>query len=273
MSASRMLAWKAACFGVLLIAWEIFAVSQRNLNLFPTLESILGASLPSLGVFSDHGSAGFTYAIGALAYHAGLTIARIAAGLAIGAPLGLAFGLLMHWLRGDGGTPALTLIITRSIPLLALIPLFSFWFGASSSGVIAYIAFGVFVVIASDAYEASANVPPAFLQSASLLGARRLFLMRTVHLPGIASHMAGSIRNVVGLSWALSLGAEYISATSGLGYITYQSYLFTDMGKLAVLAFVYMALGYTSFILTGRYITPAMSWEFATEKGRDEKTH
>ena len=260
MSLKRGPVLKAVSVGILLLAWEMFALWRHDTRLFPTLQSILFTSLPSLGNFSVIGETGIWNALQALAWHAGITVARIAAGLAIGVPCGLAFGLLMHWLRGSGGTPALTLIVTRSIPLLALIPLFSFWFGASSRGVIAYIAFGVFVVIASDAYEAAANLPPTLLQLASLLGARGVFLVWTTYLPGIALHMAGSIRNVVGITWALSLGAEYISSTSGLGYVTYQSYLYSDMGKLALLAIVYMVLGYASYAFMARFIMPLLSW-------------
>lgn len=241
--------------------WQVVALKRNNPFLFPTIGSIFGTSLPSFGVFYTAGTTGYTAAISALSFHAAVTISRIACGLAFGGPLGIAFGVLTHLLRGSGPVSALPLIMVRSVPLLALIPLFSFWFGSSGVGVVTYIAFGVFVVTASDAFEAMANLSPALIQLAGLLGAQRWFVIRTVYLPGIGRHMAASIRNVVGLTWALSLGAEYISASSGLGYITYQSYLYTDMGKLALLGFIYVLLGYASYELTQRLLARLLRWQ------------
>jgi ABC-type nitrate/sulfonate/bicarbonate transport system permease component len=264
----RVVLIKVACLGNLFSVWEIFAILKHNPQLFPTVGSIITISLPSLGIFSQSGAVGLRNAITALAYHSGLTVMRIAAGLLVGAPSGVAFGLLMHWLRGSGRTSALALLVVRSIPLLALIPLFSFWFGASTIGIVSYIGFGVFVVVASDAYEAAANLSPSLLQLASLLGARRSFLLRSTYLPGIAGHMAGSVRNVLGLTWALSLGAEYVSATSGLGYLAYQSYLYSDMGKLAVLAFTYMGLGYATYELTRKLVMAFTLWQAEGKGGQ-----
>jgi ABC-type nitrate/sulfonate/bicarbonate transport system permease component len=97
-----------------------------------------------------------------------------------------------------------------------------------------------------------ANLPVVLLQQATLLGANRSTVITTVYLPGIAHVMVGSLKNLVGYVWAFSLGAEYISAQSGLGYLTYQTYLYSDMGKLAVFGIIYMILGYSSFEIATR---------------------
>jgi sulfonate transport system permease protein len=155
---------------------------------------------------------------------------------------------------------AVALTAVRSVPLLALIPLFSFWFGTLWYGPLLYIAFGIFVVTASDCYEASANLPKVFVQHARLLGARGPFILATIHLPGIASSLAASLKNLVGYGWAFALGAEYVSAQSGLGFLTYQTYLYSDMGKLAVFALVYMFLGYASFEVASHAISKFVPW-------------
>jgi len=248
---------RAASLIATAVAWEIFAHLHADDRLYPSLERLLTISFPSLGVFSLSTEPTYLNAVSVISVHAAITIARITGALVLGIPLGIAVGLSIHYLRGSGPFPAAALTIIRSVPLLALIPLFAFWFGSSPLGIFAYICFGVCVVVSSDTYEAAANLSLVHVQQAKLLGATVHRVIRTVYLPGISPAMVGSLRNVLGLCWALALGAEYVSATSGLGYIAYQSYLYSDMGKLAVMAVVYMVLGVGTFTAF-EYLTRAL---------------
>lgn len=245
---------------VLVLGWEILAHVKGDLRLYPPIEHLFAVSLPSLGVFSSSSDAGYGTALSVLLIHSAITVARIVGALILGTPLGMGLGLLTHHLRGSGPLPVMTLTIIRSIPLLALIPLFAFWFGSSPFGIFAYIVFGVLVVISWDTYEAAANLSLVHVQQAKLLGGSRPFIIRTVYLPGIRPALVGSIRNVLGLSWALALGAEYVSATSGLGYIAYQSYLYSDMGKLGILALIYVAFGFGTFTFAKRFTSTMLPW-------------
>jgi ABC-type nitrate/sulfonate/bicarbonate transport system permease component len=242
------------------LAWEVFATARNDPRLFPSIPHIVFVSLPSLGVFSQSGEMGFIGALQVLTYHSAITILRILLALLLGIPSGIASGLFVHYLRGAGPVSAWTLTVIRSIPLLALIPLFAFWFGTSEVGIVSYISFGIFLVISSDTYEAAANVSVIFLQQGRLLGASNARLLLTVYLPGVQAQLMAGFRNVLGLSWAFALGAEYISATSGLGYIVYQSYLYSDMGKLAVLALLYMGFGYVIFEMSSKAFELIAPW-------------
>jgi ABC-type nitrate/sulfonate/bicarbonate transport system permease component len=78
--------------------------------------------------------------------------------------------------------------------------------------------------------------------------------------------LAGGLRNVIGLSWAFSLGAEYVSADKGLGYITYQCYSYSEMGQLIILAVVYAGLGYGSYELARFLISRLTPWHRKVEE-------
>jgi ABC-type nitrate/sulfonate/bicarbonate transport system permease component len=251
---------KALPLIAILLIWELVAHGKNEPRLFPSLEYVAFVSLPSLGVFSTTNEPGFVSALSVIGLQSLITIARILGALAVGIPAGVLFGLTIHYLRGASSLSAISLMVIRSIPLLALIPLFAFWFGTSQVGILAYIAFGVFVVVSSDSYESAANLSPVYVQQARLLGGRQMFLVSSVYMPGTAISLYGSLRNVLGLSWALALGAEYVSASSGLGYIVYQSYLYSDMGKMAVLACVYIILGYVAFELGSRLFIVLAPW-------------
>jgi sulfonate transport system permease protein len=238
---------KLLTFALLAIAWEVAARAKNSPQLYPTFGYLFGVSLPSLGMFSQVPSASIAAALATIVRNGLITLARIAAGLAIGMPCGIIGGLVLHYLRGSGQVSALTLTAVRSTPMLALIPLFQYWFGLSSAAIVAYIALGTFFVIASDAYEAAANMAPVYVQQARLLGASSAFILWTVYLPGILSQLSGGLRNVIGLSWAFSLGAEYISASDGLGYVTFQAYSNSNMGQLVLMALLYAVAGYGSY--------------------------
>jgi ABC-type nitrate/sulfonate/bicarbonate transport system permease component len=118
----------------------------------------------------------------------------------------------------------------------------------------------VSVIIATNTYEAICNLPPAYGYLASLMEANRYQLFRTVYLHAIQPEMIGGFRNVLGLAWAFSLGAEYLSATSGLGYLVYQSYLYSDMGKLIVFALIYGVYGIVGYCFTEELMNNLRKW-------------
>jgi ABC-type nitrate/sulfonate/bicarbonate transport system permease component len=161
----------------------------------------------------------------------------------------------------------LVLTAMRSVPLFALIPLFLYWFGGKETGIFVYMVFSISVIIATSAYEAVCNVPSDYVNQAYLLGATRLQIFQTVYFRAIGPEMVGSLRNVLGLSWAFSLGAEYLSANSGLGYLVYQSYLYSDMGKLMVFVILYGIYGVTSYLVADRLLYSLRSWHVAANEG------
>jgi sulfonate transport system permease protein len=169
-------------------------------------------------------------------------------------------GFAIHYLKPTAKGNALFLTALRSVPLFALIPLFVYWFAGHEGGVWGYIAFATFIIVASGVYQAVFNVPRKYLVQSHLLGASEMDQFRTVIVNAIIPEMVGTIRNVLGLSWAFSLGAEYTATTSGLGYLVYQSYLYADMGKLIALASVYSFCALLVFAVWNKMATHLTRW-------------
>jgi len=139
------------------------------------------------------------------------------------------------------------LFVLMNVPLFSLIPLFVYWFSGEEFGIVLYVALAAGVLVAAATCEAAANVPLAYFWQASLAGGRRMSIVRSVVLPAIIPELMLTFRWVLGLTWAFTLGAEYLSSdTSGCGFLVYQSYLYSDVGKLIVLGAVYAILGYSS---------------------------
>ena len=256
----------------ILLAWElaahyVLAVNpKRASTILPTLESIFLESLPELATFYGIGMGGqyagaikdFGRAFLVIGYSSIVTIGRLLAGTALGAFLGIGVGLVLSMNKNIRALVEPVVLVVRTIPILALIPLFIAWFGGREYGNILYIAFAVFSMLVINTIEAVHNVPPIYGQLAVTLGASRWQIFRTVTLPAIIPELGGGVRVVLGLSFAITLAAEYLMVSSGLGRILMLSERFLFMGRMIVVVVLFMIY---SIILNGlvlrmfRYLT------------------
>lgn len=237
-----LLIWEGAAW------WVKLANPERADTILPSIEFVLTDALPKMATFYGMGGVGTEYGAASdyglafivLAYHSAFTILRLLAGVALGAAVGIGTGLLLGWsahLRAFLQPP---LLVVRTVPLLALVPLFLVWFGDAEQGKILFIAFAVFSMLLVNTIEAVRNVPPIYQHYALTQGASRGQVFRTVVLPAIVPELVGGIRVSLGLAWAITLAAEYISAQTGLGRILILSERFIFTGKMVVIVVIFM---------------------------------
>jgi sulfonate transport system permease protein len=237
---------RLAPFVLLMTSWQLAAIFCADPRVLPSPLHVLSHSFPELARFggaSDPNAAG---AFAVLGKNLTITVIRVVIGLAVGSGAGFLLGLSLHFFKATSSGNAFVLTLLRSVPLFALIPLFVFWFPNREMGILIYITLAVLLVVATNCYEAVNNIPPWFEECATLLGAGRLTVLRKVHAPAVLPELRGSMRAVAGLVWAFALGAEYLSSQSGLGFLVYQSYLYSDMGKLVLFGIVYGMMGLLS---------------------------
>lgn len=185
---------------LLAAAWEAAAklspqTPLAQTPLVPSFEEIFGPSLLGMAdywkfpfwapITSMGGEQTYRGAMLALAYHSGVTIARLLAGLCLGGAIGVGLGLGVSWSPLLRRATYLPLSIFRMVPLLAMIPLFQFWVGTNSAGVIAFVAVGSGAVYLIGTVNAVANVPARYVEYARTLGIDRWQLYRRVILPAI----------------------------------------------------------------------------------------
>ena len=94
------------------------------------------------------------------------------------------------------------------------------------------------------------NVPQIYIDNALTLGADKLTLYRTVVIPAIFPELRATILLSLGVGWATVIGAEYLGAQSGLGYILVysQQYGYVDrMFFVALLFILYASVSYAAF--------------------------
>lgn len=151
----------------------------------------------------------------AVAYSTVHVLLGVAVGTAIGVPLGIALARI----RVMRLVLAPPLTVLGSLPLLALLPFITLWFGTAGlaqSGLV--IAFAVLVVTFA-AESAAITVGDRYANYASSLGATRGRILWTVVLPASAPTLVGAIRVALAAGWSWEAVAELLGAQHGVGRV------------------------------------------------------
>lgn len=241
---------------LLLLAWEIGCdMGLLSSRVLPAPSAIAAAFWQTL---QD----------GTLAAAIAISSVRALKGLAVGASLGFALGVLNGlWRPADLALDS-TLQMLRNVPHLAIIPLVILWFGIGEEAKVFLVALGVLFPIYVNTYHGVRTLDPALIEMARVYGLGPLALLWRVVLPGALPSVFVGLRYGLGLMWLTLIVAETISASSGIGYMTMNAreFLQTDVVLLGII--VYAVLGKVSDLLTKALERLALSWHPAYARGR-----
>jgi sulfonate transport system permease protein len=215
-----------------------------------------------LGVPSVAEGAERTYlaAILSLLSHTIDTLVRLGCGLVLGWAVGLALGLAVSWSRWTRRLVDLPLQFIRTLPLLAMVPLFQLWFGTYFLGQILFVAYGIGVIVFAGTVNAVRNIPTIYIDNARTLGASQATVYRTVILPAILPEMRSTVLLSLGTGWGAVLGAEYLGAQSGLGYIIVYAGQFAYLDRMFLIALLFILYTSVSYWAAGRITARLLGW-------------
>lgn len=160
---------------------------------------------------------------GTLLSDAGATAYRVLISWAIGCPLGIMLGLLMAKSRVAFYVLNPVVEGLRPIPIIAFIPFTLLWFGLTDTGrIVLGVLISALIMIVST-IGAARNVNPVQVRAAETLGANGQQVYRTIVLPAIFPTLVAALRVAAGFAWAVIVGAEFLGAQSGIGYLLLQA--------------------------------------------------
>jgi sulfonate transport system permease protein len=172
-----------------------------------------------------------------------VSLVRVGVGLAIGVALGIAFGLFAGLSRLGEDTVDSTLQMIRTLPHLALIPLFILWFGIGETPKIALIALGSLFPIYLNLFAGIRAVDRKIIEAASTLDLTRAEIIWNVVLPGALPSFLVGLRYAVGIAWLTLVVAEQVNANSGIGYLVMNARDFLETDVIFVGLIIYALLG------------------------------
>jgi ABC-type nitrate/sulfonate/bicarbonate transport system permease component len=222
---------------ILAVALGIWEISVKVFDLPPWL-------LPAP---SDVGTRFFKTT--ALWYHTGLTVLEALAGFLISAVMGvlLSAGIVHSRFLERGVFPYV--IVSNAIPIIAIIPLLTIWFGFGLAPKVMICAIISFFPIVTNTTRGLKSADRRVIEFMRSINATRLETLLKVQLPSALPFIFASYKIAASLALVGAVVSEFYSSDRGLGYliITSATQLRTDL--LFVSIVVLAVLGVGSFTL------------------------
>lgn len=170
--------------------------------------------------------------------------ASIGFGLALG--IGVILALISGLSRLGEDIIDAPLQILRTLPALALAPLFILWFGIGEEPKILLVTLGALFPIYLNLHKGIRSIDPKFLEMSRTLGLSRSQIIREVVLPGALPDLLLGVRYALGVAWLMLVVAEQVNAESGIGHMMMDAEDFLRTDIILVGLIVYGLLGLIS---------------------------
>jgi sulfonate transport system permease protein len=148
----------------------------------------------------------------------------------------------------------------RTLPFLALVPLFILWFGIGETPKIALVALGSAFPIYLTLFAGIRGVDPKLAEAGKVFGLDRRGLIWNVILPGALPSALVGLRYALGTAWLSLVVAEQINADAGIGYLINDARDFLRTDIIVVGLLVYALLGLGADILVRAVERRALAW-------------
>lgn len=197
---------------------------------------------------------------GELAHHLGVSLTRVAKGLAIGLTAGLLLGLAAGLLRLAEDLVDAPIQSLRMLPHLALVPIFIIWFGIGETAKIALIAIGPIFPLYLNVLHGIRGVDERLVESARSCGVGRIGLIVRVILPGALPQILVGLRQALGLGWLSLVVAEQTATTAGIGFLMNDAREFLRTDVIFVVLVIYALLGLATDLFVRLIERRALAW-------------
>jgi sulfonate transport system permease protein len=174
-----------------------------------------------------------------------VSLVRALTGLLWGVSIGLVFGITSGLSRLGDQLFDSTLQMIRTIPFIALIPLFVVWFGIDDLPKIILVAMACIFPVYLNTYAGVRGVDRKLLEVGRTFGLTRFEIVRRIILPNALPGILIGIRYAMGTSLLALVAAEQINAASGLGFLIMNASneIRTDIVIVGVLIYAGLGLG------------------------------
>lgn len=180
---------------------------------------------------------------GKLSANIGISTQRALLGLALGGGLGFTLGLINGVSKLSEKLLDSTFQMIRTIPNLALVPLFILWFGIGEPARVLLIAVGVFFPMYLNTFHGVRSVDPNLIEMGRVYGLGRFALFREVILPGALPSILVGLRFALGIMWLTLIVAETIAARTGIGHMISEAREFMQTDIMVFGIVLYALLG------------------------------
>ena len=197
---------------------------------------------------------------GELQHHLWVSLGRVVKGLTLGVLAGTVLALLAGLSRWGEDLVDPPVQMMRTVPVLALTPLFILWFGIGEETKYLLIALGTTFPIYLNTFAGIRGIDARLIDAARTLGLSRAQVIRKVILPGALPGFLTGLRYSAGIAWLVLVVGEQINATSGIGYLITQARTAFRTDVIVLCLVIYALLGLTTDAIVRAIERRALAW-------------
>ena len=200
-------------------------------------------------------------ATGELQQHTLATLWRVAAGFFFGVTAGTMVGAIAGYSALSNRLLDPTLQALRAIPSIAWVPLFILWFGIFEASKIILIAVGVFFPVYLGVMGAVLSVDRKIVEVGRVFRLSGFAMVRRILLPAVMPAYVLSLRAGLGLGWMFVVAAEFLGASTGLGFLLIDGQQLGKPAQIVAAIVAFGIIGKTTDFLLARATAPLLRWQ------------
>ncbi|MCX9098262.1 ABC transporter permease [Bacillus cereus] len=179
---------------------------------------------------------------GELFGHLSISVFRAAAGFFIGGSLGIILGTIVGFSTRSEQYLDSSVQMLRTVPHLAVAPLFVLWFGFGETSKVLLIADGAFFPLYVNAFLGIRGVDSKLFDVARVLEFSKRKLITKLILPAALPNLLLGARLSLGVAWVSLVVAELMGSTEGIGYMIMDARQFsnTDIVFVGIIIFAFV---------------------------------
>jgi NitT/TauT family transport system permease protein len=184
---------------------------------------------------------------------------RITTGFVVAQILGIPLGLLLGVNKTARELIYPVFEIMRPIPPLAWVPIAVIFWPTNELSMMFVTFLGAFFTMVLNIIGGARSIDARYIRAAYSLGSTRSDIFWKIMVPATLPSIVVGMTVGVGITWAVVVAAEMIASRSGLGFLTWQSYVAGDYPMVIIGMISIGAAGYISSALIrmiGSRMTP-----------------
>lgn len=200
--------------------------------------------------------------------HTKVTLTETFIGLIIGIILGFLMAVLMDRFTIARRMIYPIVVVSQTIPTIAIAPLLVLWMGYKMLPKIVLIVLVVFFPIAISLLQSFSSADPDTVNLLRSMGAGRVKIFRYVKLPGSLGHFFSSLKISVSYAVVSAVVSEWIGGSEGLGVYMTRVRKSNSPDKLFAVIILISVISLLLILLTSLLQKACMPWERINKEKR-----
>ena len=203
----------------------------------------------------------------ALIEHAGVTIAEILLGLALGALLGCASALFIASVRPARRWLLPVLVISQAIPVFALAPVLVLWLGYGLASKVAMATLIIYFPVTAAFFDGLRRTEPGWLDLARTMDGTRWRTLWHIRIPAALPALSSGLRVATAVAPIGAVVGEWVGSSAGLGYLMLQANARVQVDLMFAALFVLALFAVGLYSAVDAALRRALPWQAEDDGG------